>query len=372
MVCLCTRLRKRDYDSLTDDEICLLDEAACSTEPRRLQLRQSRRPVRAKRVKVMVNLAPSAKRPRTSSIIVPAVVSVPRGATKTGKTVTSPGQTIVRHPLGDFGIDQSSRTEEEISQQDTSLVTPKTSSCSTEDMNGSQESERSMHSGLPQKTVQYISSMVVIILSHQTSWIESTCIFTALLGSKPSGWTIASHSSEAVESTLANTFVQVQVRILQHQIFNKLLAYAANSLWAGKHLGNSSENLTKLRRHGSGAAEFVRAAGNATSILLLVPPSWLRKSANEIRTRVSKMKQSAAVFPYLEQFETLAQTLLGRLKREIETMHSESSHLLVRGPPTTWNYSAFSERRVCVWIGFDVSGTAIPGSRRRERGPYRI
>ncbi|KAH0054869.1 hypothetical protein KCU86_g24069, partial [Aureobasidium melanogenum] len=103
-----------------------------------------------------------------------------------------------------------------------------------------------------------------------------------------------------------------------------------------------------------------------------VPPSWLRKSTNEIRTRVSKMKQSAAVFPYLEQFETLAQTLLGRLKREIETMHSESSHLLVRGPPTTWNYSPFSERRVCVWIGFDVSGTAIPGSRRRERGPYRI
>lgn len=141
-------------------------------------------------------------------------------------------------------------------------------------MNGSQESERSMHSGLPQKTVQYISSMVVTILSHQRSWIESTCIFTALLGSKPSGWTIASHSSEEVESTLANTFVQVQVRILQHQIFNKFLAYAANSLWAGKHLGNSSESLTKLRRHGSGAAEFVRAAGNATSILLLVPPSW--------------------------------------------------------------------------------------------------
>ncbi|KAG9806512.1 hypothetical protein KCU78_g18315, partial [Aureobasidium melanogenum] len=83
MVCLCTRLRKRDYDSLTDDEICLLDEAACSTEPRRLQLRQSRQPVRAKRVKVMANQASSAKRPRTSSIIVPAVVSVPRGATKT-------------------------------------------------------------------------------------------------------------------------------------------------------------------------------------------------------------------------------------------------------------------------------------------------
>ena len=77
----------------------------------------------------------------------------------------------------------------------------------------------------------------------------------------------------------------------------------------------------------------------------------LRKSTNEIRTRVSEMKQSAAVFPYLEQFETLAQTLLDRLKRgsrhfppdgcdrwclpEIETMHSESSHLLVRGPPVS-------------------------------------
>ncbi|KAH0332678.1 hypothetical protein KCU81_g10075, partial [Aureobasidium melanogenum] len=174
--------------------------------------------------------------------------------------------------------------------------------------------------------------MVGTISSHQRSWIESTCIFTALLGSKPSGWTVANHSSEAVESTLANTFVQVQVSILQHQIFNKLLAYAANSLWAGKHLG-SSENLTKLRRHGSGASEFVRAAGNAASILLLVPPSWLRKSTKDIRTKVSKMKQSTTIFPYLEQFETLAQTLLGRLKREIETMHSESSHLLVRGPP---------------------------------------
>ena len=88
-------------------------------------------------------------------------------------------------------------------------------------MNGSQESERSMHSGLSQKTVQNISSMVGTISSHQRSWIESTCIFTALLGSKPSGWTVANHSSEAVESTLANTFVQVQVSILQHQIFNK-------------------------------------------------------------------------------------------------------------------------------------------------------
>lgn len=220
----------------------------------------------------MANHAPSAKRPRTSSIIVPAVGSVPRGAFKTGKTVTRPGRTLVRHLSGNLGMDQTSRTEEEICQQETSLVSPNTSICSTEDMNGSQESERSMHSGLSQKTVQYISSIVVTISSHQRSWIDSTCIFTALLGSKPSGWTVANHS-EAVESTLANTFVQVQVRILQHQIFNNLLAYAANSLWAGKHLG-SSENLTKLRRHGSGAAEFVRAAGNATSILLLVPPSW--------------------------------------------------------------------------------------------------
>ncbi|KEQ57829.1 uncharacterized protein M437DRAFT_70481 [Aureobasidium melanogenum CBS 110374] len=290
MVCLCTRLSKRDYGSLTDDEACtgrketavstltqpqiyLLDEAARSTEPRRLQLRQSRQSVRAKRVQVMANQAPSAKRPRTSSIIVSAVGSVPRGATKTGKTVTRPGHTIVRHPLKNLGMNQTSRTEEDICQQETSLVSPVTSICLTEDLNGSQESERSMHSGLSQKTVQNISSMVGTISSHQRSWIESTCIFTALLGSKPSGWTVANHSSEAVESTLANTFVQVQVSILQHQIFNKLLAYAANSLWAGKHLG-SSENLTKLRRHGSGASEFVRAAGNAASILLLVPPSW--------------------------------------------------------------------------------------------------
>jgi hypothetical protein len=80
-------------------------------------------------------------------------------------------------------------------------------------------------------------------------------------------------SSEAIEAELANTFAQVDQNIHQCQIFKKLLAYTVSTLWAGKHLGGSKE-VMKVRRYGSIARNFVSAAEDSLSILLLAPPSW--------------------------------------------------------------------------------------------------
>jgi hypothetical protein len=138
-------------------------------------------------------------------------------------------------------------------------------------------------------------------------------------------------SSEAIVSELANTFAQVEGQIDQRHIFKKLLAYTVNALWAGKHF-ISSKKVRNLRKYGRSARNLVIAADNTLSILLLAPSSWwvlklvrrsteliLRRMINnpkeEIFAKVSKLKQSGVISPYLDAFEPLANKLLENLER---------------------------------------------------------
>ncbi|KAH0282815.1 hypothetical protein KCU62_g9458, partial [Aureobasidium sp. EXF-3399] len=139
-------------------------------------------------------------------------------------------------------------------------------------------------------------------------------------------------SSEATISELADTFAQVEGDTHQRHIFKKLLAYTVITLWAGKHF-ISSKGVRKLRTYGSTARNIVVAADNVPSILLLAPPLWMKNHSEEkIFAKVSKLKQSAVIPPYLEKFEPLAKKLLENLERGLKDIELRVPILAVRAP----------------------------------------
>jgi hypothetical protein len=253
-----------------------VDKAISYTETRRLELRPGRLPVATKRSHVSINRAPSPKRPRLSPRIATPSQSVYSSATATNGAVSRPKRITAPGTSTHLDVNQPSYSETEPSSQNVMTVSPTRSTGLVNNIYAFEESKTPTQKKAWQNALRIIQSTVKTIESHQGSWFESTCTFTALVGSGERTSMITRKpysSSEAIEAELANTFAQVEEKIHQCQIFKKLLAYTVSTLWAGKHLGGSKE-VMKLRRYGSIARNFVLAADNGLSILLLAPPTW--------------------------------------------------------------------------------------------------
>jgi hypothetical protein len=253
-----------------------VDKAICYTETRRLELRLGHPRVTTKRAHIPISRAPSAKRPRTANSIATPSRSAHSSTTETHRAVSRPERTAAPQTSRYLDVNQSVCSEEEPSSQNGLTVSPTTSTNSGNSIHGYQGSETLERKKAWRNAVRSIQSTVKTIESHKDSWLESTCTFTALIGSSERASMITRESygsSEAIEAELANTFAQVDQNIHQCQIFKKLLAYTVSTLWAGKHLGGSKE-VMKVRRYGSIARNFVSAAEDSLSILLLAPPSW--------------------------------------------------------------------------------------------------
>jgi hypothetical protein len=241
-----------------------------------LKLRLGRPRVTTKRSHISISGAPSAKRPRSANSIATPSRSAHSSASETHGAVSRPEQIATPRTSRHLDVNQSIHSEKEPSSQNGLAVSPTTSTDSGNSIRGYQELETLTQTKAWRNAVRSIQSTVKTIESHKESWFESTCTFTALIGSSKRASMITRESydsSQAIEAELANTFAQVEENIHQCQIFKKLLAYTVSTLWAGKHLGGS-KTVMKVRRYGSIARNFVSAADDGLSILLLAPPSW--------------------------------------------------------------------------------------------------